>query len=130
MNKAFPIAFVKKREATTLNHAYTAILNVITMYMYEGDFAEAKRYLKLADNQSGTVENYQLHLEARYLNNLLRYIETGDFDFLKKVQNYVEILFDLGYMGYDAQAKHVEEEVKLLTHKRKSITQFPIDTMA
>ncbi|MBL1229564.1 XRE family transcriptional regulator [Enterococcus sp. BWB1-3] len=116
IEKAYPIKDQDKRDPITLKYAYTAIPNLITIYLHENNLKAALKYIKIADNLIKNQDNMKAQLEVNYLKNLILFLETGDIDYANKLNNYINTLKEIGNIG---QAERTIQEIKDFTYKKR-----------
>lgn len=102
------------------------ILNVLTVRIHEKDYRGARKYANLGKKQAKTQQNFDFQANLKYLENLLDYITTGDYNYMKRIQGYISLLKDSGYTTY---AEQLEVEVEMVIHNilgKTSKSNFPI----
>ncbi|MGM0220186.1 helix-turn-helix domain-containing protein [Enterococcus sp. AZ126] len=102
------------------------LLNLITMRIYEKDFDGAKKYIYLAKKQDPTKINLHFQINLKYLENLLTYQLTGNYDCMQRIQEYIHLLKDIGDYSL---AEQIEAEIKLVVHNildHTNQSSFPV----
>lgn len=101
------------------------VLNVITFQIYERDYAGARHYISLARKYDATLQNFYYRMNLKYFENLLNYLETGKYHYLRRIYEYIALLKDVD----DPLAIQIETEVELVIHgilDRTSQNKVPI----
>ncbi|WP_086349300.1 helix-turn-helix domain-containing protein [Candidatus Enterococcus clewellii] len=129
IKKAIPIKDEEKRDETTKNSAFNALLNLIHVRIYEGEWLLVKKYVKLAKRQPGFLKSYKHKLILYYLDSLFTFLLTEDPKALEKTQLFIKLTEDIGDQG---KAEAMREELALLIQKKnntsavETITQRPL----
>lgn len=96
------------------------------MRIYEKDFDGAKKYIYLAKKQDPTKINLHFQINLKYLENLLTYQLTGNYDCMQRIQEYIHLLKDIGDYSL---AEQIEAEIKLVVHNildHTNQSSFPV----
>lgn len=113
MMKIFPLKQQSPEMPFRSSLVYHIILNVITARLYDKDFEDAKKYVTLAKKQYKKRDDLFFRLNLKYLENLLNYLSTGDYQYMHRIQEYINLLEDVG----DTElANHIQKEIKLTVH--------------
>ncbi|WP_321384849.1 helix-turn-helix transcriptional regulator [uncultured Enterococcus sp.] len=126
INKAIPLKDEENRNTTTKQFAYNLITNLITSKLYDNDYEKVEKYLRLAKRQNGLNQDYKYKMNVEYLNNLYHYLSKGNYQYIRKVYDYIHFLNDL---GEDKLSKIIEKEVEILTLKIRLNEDSPINTI-
>lgn len=127
--KSFPLSDESRRDYTTKNAAYNALLNLINIRIYDGDLKLAKKYLTFAKKQGNFKRNYSYKLELNYFENIIDFLSTGKVDSYNRILTFIDI-YD--YMGDHERSKQMRTEMEMLTKNHFIETfidgkpQFPI----
>lgn len=95
------------------NLAHHIILNVITVRIYEKDYNSAFKYISLAKKHDQSEQSLYYRINFKYLENLLEYLVTGDYQYMQRIQEYIRLLKDI---GDNALAEQLEAEIKVVIH--------------
>lgn len=87
-------------------------INVITLRIYEKDYEGARNYIVLAKKYGNTPQNFYFSMILKYFENLLDYLESGEYYYLQRIYQYIELLRDVD----DPLAIQIDAEVKLVIH--------------
>lgn len=118
MMKAFPILDEENRDSTTLTFAYNTWLNLISIKLYNNEYALAEDYIKQSYKFDKSKTNYNFRLNIRYLAHLTRYLQTADPDDMKEISLFIQLLKDIGDEEF---ARRVDDEVRTLTRNTSNI---------
>lgn len=130
VTNAFPIKDEEKRDERTKSSALNALLNLIHVRIYEGEWLLVKKYLKLAKKQSGFLKSYKHRLDLSYFDNLFTYLLKKEPKALEKTQLFIKVAEDIGDQH---KADAMRNELHLLIQKQneKSIetksSRYPIN---
>ncbi|WP_321387468.1 helix-turn-helix transcriptional regulator [uncultured Enterococcus sp.] len=112
IKKAIPIKDEEQRDEITKNNAFNALLNLIHVRIYEGEWLIVKKYVKLAKRQPGLLKSYKHRLDLYYFDSLFTYLLTKDPKALEKTQLFIKVTEDIGDKN---KADAMKEEVELLS---------------
>ncbi|MGL4697641.1 helix-turn-helix domain-containing protein [Enterococcus larvae] len=126
INKVIPIEDEENRNTTTKQFAYNLITNLITLKLFNKDYEKAKKYLILAKKQNKEKQDYKYRMEVEYLNNLCSYLTKGNYQYIRKVYDYIHFLNDL---GENQRSKLIEKEVEILTLKFRGEDDSKFNTL-
>lgn len=126
ISKAIPLEDEENRNTTTKQFAYNLITNLITIKLYNRDYEKAKKYLRLANKQNVKNQDYQYRMNIEYLSNLYSYLTKGNYQYIRKVYDYIHFLDDL---GENQQSKMIEKEVEVLTLNFRGAENSTINTI-
>lgn len=126
IDKVIPIEDEENRNTTTKQFAYNLITNLITLKLFNKDYEKAKKYLILAKKQNKEKQDYKYRMEVEYLNNLCSYLTKGNYQYIRKVYDYIHFLNDL---GENQRSKLIEKEVEILTLKFRGEDDSKFNTL-
>lgn len=95
-NQMYPIEQESMRDSETKKYAFSAVLNIISKRIYDGQYEEAMYYLEQSKNIDTEKSDYYFKLSIRYLENLCLFLTTHDSEHYGKLLNYISVLRDLG----------------------------------
>ncbi|MBP1045458.1 helix-turn-helix transcriptional regulator [Enterococcus sp. BWM-S5] len=127
VSKAIPIKDEENRNTTTKQFAYNLITNLITTELYKLNYEKANNYLILAKRQNEGNQDYKYRMNVEYLSNLHLYLTKGNYQYIRKVYDYIHFLNDL---GETQRSKLIEKEVELLTLTSREKDNSPINTLS
>lgn len=127
VSKAIPIKDEENRTATTKQFAYNLIINLITTELYKLNYEKANKYLTLAKRQNEGNQDYKYRMNIEYLSNLYLYLTKGNYQYIRKVYDYIHFLNDLGETKL---SKMTEKEVERLTLTSREKDDSPINTLS
>lgn len=115
VTNAFPIRDEEKRDERTKNSALNALLNLIHVRIYEGEWSLVKKYLKLAKKQDCFLKSYKHRLDLYYFDSLFTYLLTKDPKALEKTQLFIKVTEDIDEQH---KADAMKNELHLLIQKQ------------
>lgn len=117
MKKIFPI---KKEQLCTKSTKFfiTNIMNnVITTCLQKGLYDKASDYIEMAMQQKILLEDINYKIVISYLNNLTKYLMTGNYLSIKRVYDCIDFLNSI---GEENLATNILTEVENLTIKKRN----------
>lgn len=89
------------------------LTNVLTARIYEKDYDSTRRYIHLAKKLDKSHKSMFFQSHIKYLENLLDYLTTGDYKYIQRIQEYINLLKDI---GNNNDAEQIEIEIKVVIH--------------
>lgn len=112
------------------NLFYHVIINVITFEIYDKDFESAKKYIQIGKKQAKRKEDLlYFRMNLKYLENLVNYLTTGNYIYMRRIQECIDLLEDIGDIEL---AEHLKKEIKLIVHdilEKSSESTLPISLL-
>lgn len=118
IKKGFPIKDLNTRNYETRKFAYNTLISFITSRLYDDDFEGALKYIEIGKLQEQSSYNYSYRLNLQYLDNLTKYLSSGDHKYFDEVVKYIDMLESIGDTSH---AKDVSEELKALSYYRNRV---------
>lgn len=111
VSRIIPVSFEKNRTQETLRYAYNTLINIISLCLYAADIESADKYIKIAKRQNKSETDMNFKLNLQYLDNLSKYLQTGELVYIDRVRDFIHILEDV---GENLHASQVKKEVETL----------------
>ncbi|OTN83928.1 hypothetical protein A5819_003478 [Enterococcus sp. 7E2_DIV0204] len=116
LTQMIPIDYENQRDSATFVQAQGAISNIISVCIYSNMNKRARRYITIAKQLETPDNPNQARIDIYYLENLLNYLETGENQYLNRIEQYKDMLKEIGATEH---LKNVEEEIRLLTFEKQ-----------